>query len=101
MKKIIVVGSSNTDMVIKAEKLATPGETVIGGKFLMNAGGKGANQAVATARLGCPTVFVCKIGDDIFGRQARQQFVQEGINTDFVVVDTENPSGVALINVDP
>lgn len=100
MKKIIVVGSSNTDMVIKAEKLATPGETVIGGKFLMNAGGKGANQAVATARLGCPTVFVCKIGDDIFGRQARQQFVQEGINTDFVVVDTENPSGVALINVD-
>jgi ribokinase len=52
MKKIIVVGSSNTDMVIKAEKLATPGETVIGGKFLMNAGGKGANQAVATARLG-------------------------------------------------
>lgn len=100
MKKIIVVGSSNTDMVIKAEKLATPGETVIGGKFLMNAGGKGANQAVATARLGCPTVFVCKIGDDIFGRQAHQQFVQEGINTDFVVVDTENPSGVALINVD-
>lgn len=100
MKKIIVVGSSNTDMVIKAEKLATPGETVIGGKFLMNAGGKGANQAVAIVRLGCPTVFVCKIGDDIFGRQAHQQFVQEGINTDFVVVDTENPSGVALINVD-
>lgn len=100
MKKIIVVGSSNTDMVIKAEKLATPGETVIGGKFLMNAGGKGANQAVATARLGCPTVFVCKIGDDIFGRQALQQFAQEGINTDFVVIDAENPSGVALINVD-
>ncbi|MDI9869785.1 ribokinase [Flectobacillus roseus] len=100
MKKIIVVGSSNTDMVIKAERLAAPGETIIGGKFLMNAGGKGANQAVASARLGCPTVFVCRVGDDIFGRQALQQFALEGINTDYVIVDAENPSGVALINVD-
>lgn len=100
MKKIIVVGSSNTDMVVKAEKLSAPGETVIGGKFLMNAGGKGANQAVTTARLGCKTVFVCKIGNDIFGQQALQQFTQEGIETDYVFIDSDNPSGVALINVD-
>jgi ribokinase len=100
MKKIIVIGSSNTDMVIKAEKLSAPGETVIGGEFLMNAGGKGANQAVAVARLGCHTVFICKIGNDIFGQQALQQFKTEGIITDFVLVDTENPSGIALINVD-
>ncbi|MFN3850762.1 MAG: ribokinase [Spirosomataceae bacterium] len=100
MKKIIVVGSSNTDMVIKAKKLPAPGETVIGGDFLMNAGGKGANQAVTAARLNCKTIFVCKIGNDIFGKQALQQFEQEGIQTDYVFTDSEHPSGVALINVD-
>lgn len=99
-KKILVVGSSNTDMVIKTNHFPAPGETILGGKFLMNAGGKGANQAVAAARLGGSVTFVGKIGDDIFGKQAVRQLKEEGINVDFVAVDAENPSGVALITVD-
>jgi ribokinase len=98
--KIYVIGSSNTDMVIKSEKLPAPGETVIGGVFLMNAGGKGANQAVAAAKLGAEVIFVSKVGDDIFGKQAVEGFKNLGINTDFVFTDSENPSGVALILVD-
>jgi len=100
LNKIIVVGSSNTDMVVKAQKLPAPGETVLGGQFLMNAGGKGANQAVAAARLGGKTVFVCKVGNDIFGDQALKQFDTEGIDTSFIFTDPDLPSGVALINVD-
>lgn len=99
-KKILIVGSSNTDMVIKTLNFPAPGETILGGRFLMNAGGKGANQAVAAARLGGMVTFVGKIGDDIFGKQAVQQLEDEGINVDFVAVDPENPSGVALITVD-
>jgi ribokinase len=73
---IVVVGSSNTDMVIKAGRLPAPGETVLGGTFMMNAGGKGANQAVAAARLGGNVVFIAKTGDDIFGKQAIDLFKQ-------------------------
>jgi len=98
--KILIVGSSNTDMVIKTHNFPAPGETILGGRFLMNAGGKGANQAVAAARLGGMVTFVGKIGDDIFGKQAVQQLEDEGIKVDFVAVDHENPSGVALITVD-
>lgn len=97
---IVVVGSSNTDMVIKAEYLPAPGETVLGGRFFMNAGGKGANQAVAAARLGGSVSFVAKIGDDIFGQEAIQLFKKEDINTTYVFTDNQYPSGVALINVD-
>jgi len=99
-KKILVVGSSNTDMVIKTHHFPAPGETILGGRFLMNAGGKGSNQAVAAARLGGIVTFVGKIGDDIFGKQAVKQLKEEGINVGFVSVDHENPSGVALITVD-
>jgi ribokinase len=99
-KKILVIGSSNTDMVIKTNNFPAPGETILGGRFLMNAGGKGANQAVASARLGGMVTFIGKIGDDIFGKQAVQQLEDEGINVNFVAVDHENPSGVAMITVD-
>jgi len=99
-KKILVIGSSNTDMVIKTNNFPAPGETILGGRFLMNAGGKGANQAVAAARLGGMVTFIGKIGDDIFGKQAVQQLEDEGINVNFVAVDHENPSGVAMITVD-
>lgn len=99
-KKILVVGSSNTDMVIKTHKFPAPGETILGGRFLMNAGGKGANQAVAAARLGGVVAFVGKIGEDIFGKQAVQQLEDEGIDVGFVAVDPDNPSGVAMITVD-
>jgi ribokinase len=97
---ILVVGSSNTDMVVKADKLPAPGETVLGGTFLMNAGGKGANQAVAAARLTGQVTFVAKVGNDIFGQQAIAGFQREGIDTTYVLTDAEYPSGVALINVD-
>lgn len=99
-KKILVVGSSNTDMVIKTSHFPAPGETILGGEFLMNAGGKGANQAVASARLGGRVTFVTKVGNDIFGRQSVHQLKAEGINVDFVAVDPEMPSGTALITVD-
>lgn len=99
-QQILVVGSSNTDMVIKAAHLPRPGETILGGTFFMNPGGKGANQAVAIARLGGPVTFICKTGSDIFGHQSQQLFEEEGINTSYVFSDSENPSGVALITVD-
>ena len=99
MKNIIVIGSSNTDMVVKTSHLPVGGETVLGGDFFMNAGGKGANQAVAAARYGNRVVFVAKTGDDLFGQQVRESMKQDGIVTDYVFVDKEHPSGVALITV--
>ena len=100
MKRILVIGSSNTDMVIKTEKIPVPGETILGGKFLLNPGGKGANQAVAAARLGGKVTFVAKRGNDLFGNQAVGLFMREGIDTQYIVKDPELPSGVALITVD-
>lgn len=99
-RNILVVGSTNTDMVIKARHLPRPGETILGGTFLMNPGGKGANQAVAVARLGGCVTFVSKTGSDIFGHQSQQLFEEEGINTSYIFTDSEHPSGVALITVD-
>ena len=100
MSRILVIGSSNTDMVIKTEKLPAPGETILGGKFLMNPGGKGANQAVAAARLGGKVTFITKRGNDLFGNQAVGLLMREGIHTQYIVKDMELPSGVALITVD-
>ncbi|MFM7022081.1 MAG: ribokinase [Flavobacteriales bacterium] len=97
---IIVIGSSNSDMVIQSEKLPKPGETVLGKKFFMNPGGKGANQAVAASRLGGAVLFIARVGNDLFGKQAVFTFKKEGIDASFVVSDTQNPSGVALISVD-
>ncbi len=102
MKKIFVLGSTNTDMVIADRKLPAPGETISGGRFMMNPGGKGANQAVAVARLAAKRgacVFVAKVGDDLFGRDAAARFRAEGIDAR-LVVDRRNPSGTALILVD-
>ncbi|HSN09842.1 MAG TPA: ribokinase, partial [Hanamia sp.] len=99
VKKIIVVGSANTDMVVKSEKLPLPGETLLGGTFFMNAGGKGANQAVAAARLGGEVTMVTKVGNDIFGKQTIEGLRKENINTDYIFIDEEKPSGIALIMV--
>jgi ribokinase len=97
---IFVIGSSNTDMVIKTEKLPRPGETVLGSDFMITPGGKGANQAVAAARLGGQVTLVARVGDDLFGKQAHEYFRRENINTSFISVDNQLPSGVALIGVD-
>ena len=99
-KKILIVGSSNTDMVVKTSHIPIPGETILGGAFMMNPGGKGANQAVAVARLEGNVSFICKIGKDIFGQQTREQFRKEGIDTKYVFEDEKSSSGVALITVD-
>lgn len=100
MSRITVIGSSNTDMIVSVEHLPAPGETVIGGAFSMAAGGKGANQAVAAARLGAQVAFVACLGEDTFGEQAVADFRAEGIDTSHIVRTPEAPSGVALIFVD-
>jgi ribokinase len=98
--RIVVIGSSNTDMVVRADRIPAPGETILGGEFLMAAGGKGANQAVAAARLGGEVTLVARVGNDVFGEEALAGFGREGINTEHVVKDSKRPSGVALILVD-
>ena len=98
--KIVVIGSCNTDMVVKANRLPVPGETILGGTFYMNPGGKGANQAIAAARLGAEVTFISKIGYDLFGLQALEIYRSEKINTEFIFTDQKSPSGVALISVD-
>ena len=100
MRNVLVVGSSNTDMVLRVPRIPKPGETVLGGAFVMAAGGKGANQAVAAARAGANVVFVARVGEDVFGEQALANFRADGIDTRFVLRTVGAPSGVALINVD-
>lgn len=100
MGKIVVVGSSNTDLVIKTDRIPEPGETLLGGHFMMAAGGKGANQAVAARRLGAEVTFVACVGDDLFGKDAVDGYKKEGIDTSHVSVKKGIPSGVASIFVD-
>jgi ribokinase len=98
-KSIVVVGSSNTDMIIKLDRLPRPGETLLGGEFVMAAGGKGANQAVAAARAGGAVSFVAKVGGDVFGTQAVEGFKKDKINVQYVFKDKQAASGVALVFV--
>lgn len=98
---ILVVGSINTDLVIRGARLPGPGETVLGGEFYQAAGGKGANQAVAAARAGkTPVTLIGAIGDDAFGRETRARFEAEDLFCDYLRVVEGQPSGVALILVD-
>ena len=99
--RVFVLGSTNTDMVISGERIPSPGETVSGGRFLMNPGGKGANQAIAVARLLSQgtCVYIGKVGDDLFGRESQERFRAEGMDVR-LAVDSENASGTALILVD-
>lgn len=100
MPKILVIGSSNTDMVVKTTRFPQPGETLIGGEFFLFPGGKGANQAVAAARMGAEVDLIAKVGQDMFGQQAIEGFAHEGINVSYVLNDPNLASGVALITVD-
>jgi len=97
--KIVVIGSANTDMVVKVEHLPEPGETVLGGDYIQSRGGKGANQAVAAARLGAGVTFVARLGADAFGKEAFAAYQAEGIDTQYIVWDETALSGVALIMV--
>ncbi|MDW3191045.1 MAG: ribokinase [Cytophagales bacterium] len=98
--KVIVMGSSNTDMVIQSGHLPKPGETILGGRFEMVNGGKGANQAVAAARLGASTTFIGKMGNDVFAQQALKGLQEDGIDTEFTSIKEGSASGIALIMVD-
>lgn len=100
-KKILVVGSANTDMVISADHFPKPGETLIGHDFMTNHGGKGANQSVAAARLGGDTAFICKLGDDTFGHETMESLKEEGIDMSHSSISNEASSGVALIATIP
>jgi len=97
---VVVVGSSNTDMVIRSRRLPRPGESVVAGQFYTAAGGKGANQAVAAARAGAAVTFVAKLGRDVFGDQAIAGFRREGIECRWIARDPKVPSGIALILVE-
>ena len=99
-KRIVVIGSSNTDMIIKIDRIPRPGETVIGGRFSTAPGGKGANQAVAAARAGGDVAFIGRVGNDMFGSEALKGFAADDINIDHIIKDTTAPSGVASIFVD-
>jgi ribokinase len=101
MKKprIVVIGSSNTDLIVKLDRLPRPGETVLGGEFVTAAGGKGANQAVAAARAGGEVTLVARLGQDMFGDWATAGFARDGIQVEYITRDPEAPSGVALIFV--
>ena len=97
---VLIIGSSNMDLNIYSQRFPNPGETVTGGIFKQFLGGKGANQAVASVRSGAKTIFIGKIGIDLFGDQMISRLKDEGINMDFVVRDSQNPSGVAFILID-
>jgi ribokinase len=97
-KPIVVVGSINMDLVVRADRIPLPGETVHGSDFQMHPGGKGANQAVAAARLGYPVRMIGRLGSDAFGEKLRTQLVQGGV--DIAMVRTcKGPSGIAVIAV--
>ena len=100
MNKIVVLGSSNTDLVVRTDRMPLPGETLLGDRFMMTAGGKGANQAVAVARLGDGVTFIAKVGRDMFGDNAVAGYEKEGIDTRTILRDDTAPSGIALITVD-
>jgi ribokinase len=97
---VLVIGSSNTDLIIKATRIPKPGETILGGEFARAAGGKGANQAVAAARAGGAVTFIARIGRDANGEAALAGFATDDIDVKHVVRDPTRPSGVALILVD-
>ena len=100
MAKVVVVGSTNTDMTVRVPRLPAPGETVSGGGFRVSGGGKGANQAVAAARAGASVVFVTALGTDDIGDGALDSLAAEGIDLRFVRRVPDAPSGIALILVD-
>lgn len=100
MSDVVVVGSLNLDLVVRAPRLPAPGETVPGGVFATFRGGKGANQAVAAARMGAAVRMVGRVGDDAFGATLREGLTAEGIDVRGVRVTANVASGVALITVD-
>ena len=99
-RTIVVLGSVNADLVLRCAQLPSPGQTVSGRDFQSLPGGKGANQAVAAARLGAAVSFIGCVGDDAYGRHARQILVDEGIDTTHLHTDPQASTGIAMVLVD-
>ena len=99
MAKVLVVGSINMDLVVRVPHSPRPGETVLGGDFETFPGGKGANQAVAAARMGGEVTMVGRVGSDNFGDTLIQELVENKIRTTYVIKDTDTPTGIAMIAV--
>lgn len=99
MNKLVVLGSVNADHVLRVPHFPRPGETLIGQNYQVIPGGKGANQAVAAARLGADIAFIATIGDDAFGNEIKEKFRQDNINTESVVQIPNTPTGIAMIQV--
>ncbi len=97
---ILVVGSSNIDLVASVDRLPSRGETVLGYRFAQSFGGKGANQAVAAARAGAEVAFLSKLGADANGRLIEQHLAAQGLSRPILLRDAEFPTGVAMILVD-
>ena len=100
MRNLIVVGSANIDVFLRVQRMPQIGETILGQSFYWHIGGKGANQAVGAARLGAPVHFVGKVGNDPFRQTILTQLKKEKVDTQYVIEDAENPSGMAVILVD-
>jgi ribokinase len=98
--KVTIVGSFNMDLSVRTTRMPVPGETLLGGPFTTGPGGKGANQAVAAARLGAEVSMLVKLGQDVFGNQAAENLVREGINPDTILRTDQTHTGVAFIIVD-
>ena len=101
MVKILVVGSINMDLAVRVPNTPKPGQTIIGGDFEIYPGGKGANQAVAAARMGAEVTMVGRVGKDNFGDTIIQSLLENQVKTSHVVKDSDAPTGVAMVAVAP
>jgi ribokinase len=97
---VTVVGSANMDLIVRSPRIPAVGETILGTDFFMLPGGKGANQAVAAAKVGARVHFVAKLGEDMYGNESLSNFKSVGIDTKYITRTKDAPSGVALINID-
>jgi len=98
--KIIDIGSLNMDLIVGTTRHPQIGETILGGKFTTLPGGKGANQAIAAARMGAQVTMIGRVGCDAFGNELREVAARDGIDTSYISVDKQEPTGIALITVD-
>jgi ribokinase len=99
--RILVMGSSNVDLILRVPRFHNPGETITGGNLVTAFGGKGANQAIAAKRLGGEVLFLTKLGNDSFGESYRQYLTENGLPPRFLLQDKKLPSGVAIIELIP
>ena len=98
--RVMIIGSYNTDLAVRTPRMPVGGETILGGGFKIGPGGKGANQAVAAARLGAHTSMLVRLGSDLFGDQAADNLRKEGVSPDYLLRSSDSHTGVAFIIVD-